>query len=450
MDSDSLQAGVARPTSKETAVSTTELTKVRTALARALSIDDVNQIGRGAGQSQRLRTVTPHRLFLSTMTGLASAKVESIADLLREFNHQNDVTVAYKAFYNRLARPGFSTFMQQMLARLIKRLSIQTLSPEGHTAVAQFKDIVIQDGSSFALKDELREVFPGRFTKSEPAAVELHATYSGFSDEVCVVKIAPDKEAERQFLPDPSKLKDRLLLADRGYADVAYFEAVREQGGAFIMRLSRSHDPRVLAAWVDGKRAALPTPVRLSYFIAQNLNRRMDLDVEYERDKGKRLVGFRVVVLPGNEKTMTRLCTNLRRTPFSLDLVARLYRFRWQIELVFKEWKSYANLHKFDTANEHIAAGLIWASLCAAVLKRFLAHAAQLVGGKPISTRRVAMCAGHIIDEIVVALLACVSIASAFGDGMEFLAANARRSNPKRERKTGRLQTRLNVVGEVR
>ena len=125
----------------------------------------------------------------------------------------------------------------------------------------------------------------------------------------------------------------------------------------------------------------------------------MDLDVEYER--GKCRVGFRVVVLPGHEKSMTRLCTNLPRTPFSLDLVSQLYQLRWQIE--------------------HIAAGLIWASLCAAVLKRFLAHAAQLIGGKPISTRRVAMCAGHIIDEIVTALLAYVRIASAFRDGMAFL-----------------------------
>jgi hypothetical protein len=39
-------------------------------------------------------------------------------------------------------------------------------------------------------------VFPGRFTTIEPAAVEIHATYSGFSDEVCSVQIAPDKEAE--------------------------------------------------------------------------------------------------------------------------------------------------------------------------------------------------------------------------------------------------------------
>jgi hypothetical protein len=75
-------------------------------------------------------------------------------------------------------------------------------------------------------------------------------------------------------------------------------------------------------------------------------------------------------------------------------------------------------------------------------------HAAQFVGGKPISTRRVAMCAGHIIDEIVAALLACVSIADAFRDGMAFLFASTRRANPRRDRKTGRLRSRLIVVGE--
>jgi len=58
------------------------------------------------------------------------------------------------------------------------------------------------------------------------------------------------------------------------------------------------------------------------------------------------------------------------------------------------------------------------------------------------------MCAGHLIDEIVTALLACVSIALAFHDGMAFLLANARRSNPKRDRKTGRLRNGLVVVGD--
>ena len=59
----------------EAAFSTAHLTKMRTALARALSVDDVNQLGRTTGQSERLRTITPHRLFLSIITGLAGTTV---------------------------------------------------------------------------------------------------------------------------------------------------------------------------------------------------------------------------------------------------------------------------------------------------------------------------------------------------------------------------------------
>ena len=96
-------------------MSPTELTKVRDALAGALSIDEVNQLGRDTGQAIRLRTVTPHRLFLAVVSALAGARVESLADLLRAFNHQQGGDVAYKAFDNRLARVGFARFMRAML-----------------------------------------------------------------------------------------------------------------------------------------------------------------------------------------------------------------------------------------------------------------------------------------------------------------------------------------------
>ena len=430
-------------------LSRTELIKVRDTLARTLAGDDVNQLGRDTGQAKRLRTVTPHRLFLAVVSTLASAHVESLADLLRAFNYQNGVRVAYKAFYNRLAHVGFATFMREMFARLVEQLSVQTLTPEGQVAVARFKDIVIQDGSSFALKHTLRGTFPGRFTTIEPAAVEVHATYSGFFDEVSAVRIAPDADAERPFLPDPSTLTDRLLLADRGYPSVPYFEAVRDQGGSFIVRLTRSYDPWVRAAWIDGHRAAVSKRIRVSRFLAQHAGCEMDLEVEFER--GSRIVGFRLVVLPGRDTAMTRLCTNLPRTPFSTGLIARLYRFRWQIELYFKEWKSYANLHQFDTANAHIAEGLIWAGLCAAVLKRFLAHAAQRVGkGTAMSTRRVAMCAHHILNELVTALLVGVGLLRPLRRGLTYLLANARRANVQRDRRIGRLRAGLVLVPAVK
>jgi Transposase DDE domain len=421
---------------------------MRTALARALSVDDVNQLGRETGQSQRLRTVTPHRLFLATIAALAGGRVETLADLLREFNHQNGVCVAYKAFYNRLARAGFAGFMRQMFVRLVGKLAVHVLEPAGGAAVARFRDIVIQDGSSFALKDDLADVFSGRFTNVQPAAVEVHATYSGFADDVITVHVAPDSEAERQFLPSPESLRDRLLLADRGYPSVGYFSDIDDNGGAYVIRLTRSTDPWVLAAIVDGERRAIHRPIKLSAFIERNHGSRMDVDVEFERHGRVHL--FRVLVLPGRDKWMTWLATNLPRSTFSAALVAKLYRFRWQIELCFKEWKSYANLHKFNTANRYIVEGLIWASLCAAVLKRFLAHAAQLVGGVAISTRRVAMCAHYVVVDLLDAIRRGTGLRDALGRALAFLVANARRADPDRDRRTGRLRAGLVLVGADR
>ncbi len=422
---------------------------VESALRTALSVEDVNQLGLRTGQSKRLRTVTPFRLFLAVVAALAGAKVESLADLLREFNAQNKTTTAYKAFYNRLARPGFAAFMMQMLCRLLGALALRILEAEAGSVLSAFEDIIIHDGSSFALKDALRHAYPGRFTTVDPAAVELHATFSGFEDNFISVALAADKEAERQFLPEPDELRNKLLLADRGYPSVKYFADLDRVGASFIVRLTRSYDPWVICYFAKGKPHPLRRPLRLCQFLSQHQGRTLDLDVEFRR--GKRTHHFRLLVLSGKEKGMTRLCTNLDRKRFPLQLVAKLYRFRWQVELCFKEWKSYANLHRFDTANEHIAEGLIWASLCAACLKRFLAHAAQLVGGVPISTRRVAMCARHILGSLFAALLrGARRLVSPLEDALRFLLANARRAHPKRDRDTGRLRAGLAVVGVLK
>lgn len=423
-----------------------EITEIAEALKRTISSESVDALGRDTGQSERLRVVTPHKLFLAIVGALASARVESLADLQREFNFQNRTRTRYKAFYNRLARRSFPEFMRQMLSRLLSGLALKTLEPEDASVLRRFEDIIIHDGSSFALKDALQDVFPGRFTTVEPAAVELHATFSGFADNVMSVALAPDSDAERHFLPDPEELRNKLLLADRGYPAVPYFEAMTANDAYFIIRLSRSFDPWVRTAYEKNRAHHLHKPVRLSQFLSQNQGYCLDLDVEFERAQRRKT--YRVLILPGRERSMTRLCTNLSRRRFSFQTASRLYRFRWQIELCFKEWKSYANLHAFDTVNEHIAAGLIWASICAAVLKRFLAHAAQIVGkGVAISTRRVAMCTRHLLDDLVAELLRGGDrLLRVLRDGVAYLLENARRAHPQRDASTGRLQIGLAVV----
>ena len=420
-----------------------KISRVVGALRDALSATVVDELGVELGQSERLRVVTPSRLAMALTVSLAGGKCESIADILREFNLLFDTATRYKAFYNRLARASFPLFMQELVCRLLGSLAIRTLQPSADSPLQAFEDIIIQDGSSFGVKDALQPVFPGRFKQNGPAAVELHASYSGFEDQVFAIGLTADKEPERPFLPEPQQLRAKLLLADRGYPSGDYFRQVQRQGGSFIMRVSKTFDPWVLAEYKHNRRCARRRPQRLSSVLgAQHRGRPREFEVKF-RDKDSEV--FRLIVFSGKEAPGTRLVTNLARTPFDTTFVAKLYRFRWQIELVFKEWKSYANLHAFDTANAHIAEGLIWASLMVAILKRFFAHATQAVHAVPTSTRRVSMCIAPWLRQLCKCLVANHPrrLALVVIEMLAYLAANAPRAHPQRDRLTGRLATGL-------
>src|SRR5436309_16127664 len=106
-----------------------------------------------------------------------------------------------------------------MTERLINDMTLKVLEFEKGRAFGEFRHIILQDGSSFAIHDGLREVFPGRFKTVKPAAVELHTTMDLLCDAPTTVVLTPDTTSEQAFLPEPSSLRDRVLLADRGYVD---------------------------------------------------------------------------------------------------------------------------------------------------------------------------------------------------------------------------------------
>jgi ribosome-associated translation inhibitor RaiA len=102
-------------------------------------------------------------------------------------------------------------------------------------------------------------------------------------------------------------------------------------------------------------------------------------------------------------------------------------------------------LHAFDTANPTLVEGLIWTAIAAAALKRFLAHMTQLLAEVPMSTRKVAMCAMHVLGNLVEALKRgdLAGLYAALETAITYLACHAQRAHPKRDRQTGRAQLGL-------
>ena len=128
------------------------------------------------------------------------------------------------------------------------------------------------------------------------------------------------------------------------------------------------------------------------------------------------------------------MLTNLPRT-FAANSVGQLYRLRWQIELLFKDWKSYANLHALQTEHPAIVEGFIWASLCAAFLKRALAHWAQLISdGRAISTRIAAQAGPQILPLLALFATRGFRVAR-LAQIFLFLVNNAVRTHPERRKR---------------
>lgn len=406
----------------------------------------LNACGKDAKFCRRQRTITPFRLGLALTATCASQSVDTLADFHRGFNALFDTTITYQAFYNQLAKPHFADFARTMTARLIGDMTLKVLGFAKGRAFAEFRPIVMQDGSSCAIHDGLREVFPGRFKAVKPAAVELHTTMDLLCDAPTTVVFTPDTTNEQTFLPDPASLRHSLLLADRGYIDLHYMCRVQDAGGFFLIRAKAGMNPQVVEAFrEDGKRLrSLRNKPLQAIHPKLPKRRRVELVVQWQVD-GHPLRLRLIISWNRQTKSFCYFLTNLPPKRYTLDVICQAYTWRWQVELLFKEWTSYANLHAFDTENAAIVEGLIWTAMAAAALKRFLAHMAQLLVAVPMSTRKVAMCAVHVLGDIVEALKTgdVAGLYAALEAAITYLACHAQRAHPARDRRAGRSQLGL-------
>lgn len=411
---------------------------------RTLSEQALNTLGKSVRFCRREREITPYRLALGLTEVFATARVETIADAHRSFNALCDSTVQYKPFHNQLAKAAFPTFMRSLCEHVMNRLVTEVLRFTPQSPFARFTHITIHDGSSYALKSTLKDTFPGRFTAVSPAAVELHISLDLLSEGINTVVLTPDSEAEVHHAPAPESLAGGLLLADRMFFVKEYLGQVAAAGGHFLVKAKATLNPTIRHAYTsDGP--------ELKRFQNQPLkaikprvskHKQLDLDVAWD------CLEARLVVTWDSEAKIPRyLLTNLPREEFTLAQVCDAYRLRWQVELLFKEWKSYANLHAFDTSNPNIAEGLLWGALCAAILKRYCAHLAQRLWRVPISTRKVAMCMRHVLTDIFRAMLHCQHhLHRAIQRALHYLSKNAQRAHPKRDQQSGRLKLGLEHV----
>lgn len=407
------------------------------------------------GFTIRQRDIIPLDFILSLIAVLGGdGNSTTQADLHRKFNELTGLNVTYRSWTNQAKKDALPALILWLWIQCLEIFSRKVMAFDESSPFSEFEHILIQDGSSQAVYDALKDAFPGRFSKVSPAAVELHTTMDLLSDNLVRVQLTEDTRSERACLPPlPTSLAYVLMLMDAGYFELELFAAIDDREGSFLCKAPQSINPLILSAVrEDGK--------NLNRYKGKNLkdvlsgfpkDLCLDLDVEWPAFKGWT---FRLIVRWNDKKQKwVFIVTNLNRVEFTLCEVLQAYRLRWQIELIFKEIKSYSGWHRFNTKSATLVFSLVLMSFVVVTLKRYLAHAAQATlyesgSIEEISTHKVMKSGTHLFGNVISALMNHgKSLVSGIKALLSFWEQNAKREHQARDGCSGRTRLGLCAVG---
>jgi len=241
--------------------------------------------------------------------------------------------------------------------------------------------------------DLLERRYPACRTNHTRAAAKLHLVMSVKGRGPRSVKLTSGRQHDGPVFRVGRWVRDRLLIFDLGYFRYQLFDCIDRHGGYFISRLKENANPEITATWRQWRGRRVPlVGERLRDVIARLKREVLDVEVEvvFRRREylGRRTGARRRLRLIGVRNTDTGryhlYVTNIPPDRLTAEDIARVYTSRWQIELLFKEMKTYYRLGEIPSRKPHIVEALLYATLTTLIVSRRLLQAVR----EALRTRR--------------------------------------------------------------
>jgi Transposase DDE domain len=334
-----------------------------------------------------------------------------------------DVEVSKQAIEKR-----FTLKFARFLESLFKKATAQVVQSDQALApiLERFAAVNVGDSSSIVLPDSEQLRYPGRGGTNDfgKSAMKLQTEVELRTGRLECVEIEagkdPDVSCSRQ---STKRVAGTLRIADLGYFSIAVFTALSNAGAWFLSRIQRT-----TTIWIEGKRIGNV----IDYLVLQELHV-VDCCIEIGTKVRLqcRLIAWKVPSAIADERRRklnlaqkkrgrpapnhaalqacdwTFLVTNLPADKLTIQEAVVLYRARWQIELLFKRWKSIGLVGLLDGKNDATKLVRLWARLCAALIQHWLTVLCGWRSGGLISFARIA----KLIPSIVEQIADCLSLA---------------------------------------
>jgi len=299
-------------------------------------------------------------LFLSIFTfGMSIYGKPSLAQLVGLLNKiMPEIDLSREALHSRINENAVK-FFEYMLS---KAINIE-IPKKFHLNIAgSFKRILILDSTSFELPEQLSDIFKGSGGNASDSAVKIQFCYDLKSGQFFYMVedgTSPDNKYENSFVNEVEK--DDLIIRDLGYFNKEVFVEIAGKGGYYLSRWKTG-----VSLYVTDKNGKMISLDIVKFL--RNVNDYGVFEIEaYLYKKGKYTkTRFIIEKVPDEVKKMRlrkinqankrKGRTTSKETKvlqgFNLHIsnasaeklpsgyIRTLYGVRWQVELVFKNWKS--------------------------------------------------------------------------------------------------------------
>lgn len=251
------------------------------------------------------------------------------------------------------------------LWRLVQAGSRRLLAahPETIPLLRRFRGVVVDDCTGLGLPAGLARQFPGcggTDPEAGRAGLKLLIRYEVTTGQFQAIERGAARDSERALVKRlPPMAPGSLRLADLGFFDLDELAAMTRDGVSWISRVPALLDKEAddgtdeaLTDWLRRQAAdRIDRPVRLGSrkhldcrLVAVRLPRKVARQRLRELRKKLKKKGR---TLSARQRVLCQwlvLITDLAADRFSIEEICILYRVRWQVELLFKRWKSLAGL----------------------------------------------------------------------------------------------------------
>lgn len=297
--------------------------------------------------------------------GQAKTTLAQLATKVTQLDHP--VEVSPEAIHQRMNKRALA-FLQDLLCQALAKVQArERVCEEG--LFSAFAKVYLADSTGFGLPDSLHELFPGAGGSAAKAGAKIQAVWDYTGSVFDHFALTPWNIPDNKYIDTVVTLARTgiLFIFDLGYFKIKALASLTTAGAYFLSRLN--HQTTLFAAQGDQgqplellqflktvKGNSTEPPIFLgakervaARLIAYRLPEPVVNARRRSAKKTARKKGYTPSKAPLALLAWTLFITNVPSTIWAPEIGGKAYPIRWQIELIFKSWKSSLHLAALTT-----------------------------------------------------------------------------------------------------